>query len=181
MSGGAVFSDCGRYRYELWRRWDADLPTVMFIMLNPSKANAECDDPTIRKCKHYAMAWGYGSLLVGNLFAWRATKPFDLKAAGRAGKDLVGPCNEVAMEAMVKKSGKVIAAWGNDGSMKGRSDQLREKIADQGGLPLHAVQINATGEPRHPLYVRRNLRCDELIPETCWGFHRGLYERWKHA
>ena len=165
---GAAFSECYEYRYALWRRWDEGKPTVMFIMLNPSTADAESDDPTIRKCRRYAESWGYGSLLVGNLFAWRATDPDDLRAACVAGENTIGPGNDETLRVMARESKKVVVAWGNDGSMCGRSTQMREKIADLGSLGLYALHINMTGEPRHPLYVRRDLSCSELIPEACW-------------
>ena len=66
---GAIISDCGKYRYQLWRKWDPSLPVVLFIMLNPSQADASEDDPTIRRCINYAKSWGYGGIYVGNLFA----------------------------------------------------------------------------------------------------------------
>lgn len=178
---GAIFSECGYYRYALWRRWDETKRTVLFVMLNPSIADAKIDDNTIRKCKHYANSWGFGSLLVGNLFAWRATKPAKLKADGAACEDIVGPCNDRALEVMVKRSAKVIAAWGNDGSLKERSKKVRSKLMDQAALLLHALEINKTGEPRHPLYVRRDLRCDDLIPESCWKHRAARQERRKDA
>ena len=75
VPAGAVFSDDMVYRYRLWRTWDPDLPTCLFIMLNPSTADHEQNDPTIRRCLDFAKQWGYGQLLVGNLFALRATDP----------------------------------------------------------------------------------------------------------
>ena len=72
---GADFSECGRYRYKLWRTWDDVRPVVMFIMLNPSTADATADDPTIRRCIGFAHDWGYGGVRVGNLFAWRTPYP----------------------------------------------------------------------------------------------------------
>ena len=81
---GAAFSPCGRYRYKLWRVWDPARPLgcVMFLMLNPSTATDNEDDPTIRRCIGYARSWGYGGLYVGNLFAYRATDPRRLAASG---------------------------------------------------------------------------------------------------
>jgi hypothetical protein len=73
-SKSATISQCGLYRYDLWRRWDSSIPGVAFIGLNPSTADAEKDDPTIRKCVAYAKKWGFGSLCMLNLFAFRATQ-----------------------------------------------------------------------------------------------------------
>ena len=75
----ASFSRCGRYRYALWREWDASLPRVLFIGLNPATADAEKDDNTMKRCMHYAREWGFGSMAVANLFAWRTTWPTELK------------------------------------------------------------------------------------------------------
>src|SRR5262249_14212908 len=87
----AVISDCGRYRYSLTRRWgDAAEPRALFVMLNPSTADAEQDDPTIRRCIGFAKAWGMGSLEVVNLYALRATDPAALLSA----PDPIGPKND---------------------------------------------------------------------------------------
>ena len=164
MSGGAVFSDCGRYRYELWRRWDADLPTVMFIMLNPSKADAERDDPTIEKCLRFAECWGYGGLLVGNLFAWKATCPDELRTV--AGP--VGPLNGRALLDMASGADLVVAAWGNDGSLRGRSSVVQRMFAGR----LHFLKPNKTGEPAHPLYLPSDLRPVWLPFRHLFGSHQ---------
>ena len=81
MEKGATFSRCGRYRYSLWRRWEEDAPYVLWICLNPSTADAEEDDPTLRRCMGFAQDWGYGASYTANLFAWRATKPQDMMKA----------------------------------------------------------------------------------------------------
>ena len=81
MIGNAVISDCGRYRYHLWREWDATLPTVIWILLNPSTADASVPDPTLKKCIGFAKRWGFGSVVVRNLFCLRTPKPKVMKAA----------------------------------------------------------------------------------------------------
>ena len=73
METSAVLSPCRQYRYALWRKW-ADGPQVLFVMLNPSTADESVDDPTIRRCISFAKAWGFGSLSVGNLFAFNRMK-----------------------------------------------------------------------------------------------------------
>lgn len=72
---GAVISDDGRYRYRLWRTWAPELPRMAWIMLNPSTADAEVDDPTIRRCVGFAKREGCGGIEVVNLYAYRSTDP----------------------------------------------------------------------------------------------------------
>lgn len=150
---GAVFSPCGRYRYKLWRVWDPARPLgcVMFLMLNPSTATDAEDDPTIRRCSGYARSWGYGGLYVGNLFAYRATDPTELRRAA----DPVGPDNDRALLEMVAQCGLVVAAWSNHGARYGR--RVREVL----GLverPLYCLRSLRSGHPAHPLYQRRDIR-----------------------
>jgi hypothetical protein len=92
---GATFDPTGAYRYALWRVWDGNRPPLVFVMLNPSIADAERDDPTIRRCLGFACAWGYGALTVVNLFALRATCPHTLRRAA----DPVGPDNDEHLRA----------------------------------------------------------------------------------
>ena len=87
---GADFDPTGVYRYSLWREWDARAPAVAFVMLNPSTADAGKDDPTIRRCASFARSWGYGSLEVVNLFAYRASEPKRLRQT----PDPIGPAND---------------------------------------------------------------------------------------
>ena len=86
----AVFSPCRTYRYALSRVWAADKPYALFIGLNPSTADETLDDPTIRRCIDFAKRWGYGGLVMANLFAYRATNPSEMKAA----TDPVGVAND---------------------------------------------------------------------------------------
>jgi len=83
MKSHATFSPCRKYRYSLFRIWDEDKSLVLFIGLNPSTADEKEDDPTIRRCINFAKqwGWGYGGLIMGNLFSFRATQPSDLKQA----------------------------------------------------------------------------------------------------
>ncbi len=76
---GAIFSPCGKYRYVLWRKWEADGPYIMFIGLNPSTANADTDDPTIRRVVRFAKSWGYHGVYMLNLFAYVTPYPEELK------------------------------------------------------------------------------------------------------
>ncbi|MGB0514467.1 MAG: DUF1643 domain-containing protein [Wenzhouxiangellaceae bacterium] len=150
MRSGAHFSRCRRFRYALWREWDATRPVVMMIGLNPSTADATRNDPTIRRCIGFARDWGYGAVWVTNLFAFRATDPTDLKAA----PDPVGPRNDLWLRRTARRADALVAAWGNDGAMRGRSERVRAMF----GARLHVIRINASGEPAHPLYLPKRLQ-----------------------
>ena len=128
---GADFSDCGRYRYKLWRLWDDTRPEVMFIMLNPSTADATADDPTIRRCIGFARAWGYGGVRVGNLFAWRTPYPQALRSA----LDPIGRHNDSALCELAEGAALVVAAWGVHGMWLARSQTVRQRFT----RPLHAL------------------------------------------
>lgn len=141
----AVLSECGRYRYALWRdvgELDGE-GTVLFVMHNPSTANASEDDPTIRRCIRFARDWGFARLAVGNLYAWRATKPRDLLEAD----DPVGPENDEWLRRLVRGSELVVAAWGAQVNPATAAPTLR--LHDR----WRCLGVTAGGLPRHPLYV----------------------------
>jgi hypothetical protein len=142
----ATISSCGRFRYSLLRRW-GEGSTAVFVMLNPSTADASQDDPTIRRCVGFAKREGCGALVVVNLFAFRATSPAYIKAAS----DPVGPENDnYVMEALIDADGPAIAAWGVHGSYRGRDKALR-LLTD---VPLYCLSMTKAGAPGHPLYIR---------------------------
>jgi len=143
-SAGAIFSSCQKYRYLLWRQWAKQKPLITFIGLNPSTADAQTDDPTVQKCCHYAQNWGYGGLLLVNLFAYRSTD----RSVLRKIKHPVGPENDDYLQWAVAKSEKTVLAWGNDGLLQKRCTTIIKKIPDP-----HCLRINKTGQPAHPLYL----------------------------
>ena len=147
MQSGAEFSACGRYRYKLWRTWDAALAPVMFIMLNPSTADATRNDPTIRRCIGFARDWGYGGVRVGNLFAWRTPYPNTLRSA----PDPIGKENDTALRELAEGAALVVAAWGVHGAWQKRAQAFCREFTS----PLHALGITKSGEPAHPLRLRR--------------------------
>jgi hypothetical protein len=152
-AAGALFSDCLRWRYLLWRCWDAAKPAANFLMLNPSTADEEKLDPTCARARGYAERWGYGALVVTNVFAWRATDPAAMKAA----TDPVGPENDSAILRAARETALVVCAWGNHGAHLERSARV-VALLKRRGVPLHALRLNASGEPAHPLYLGGNLR-----------------------
>lgn len=151
MKTGAIFSDDTVYRYALWRVWDDSLPLVLFVMLNPSTADAELDDPTIRRVVGFAKAWGYGGAVVVNLFGFRATSPKVLKTAA----DPVGPDNDRYIREFCPPGTPVICAWSQDGSFKNRGNEVYGLIRECGGVPYYLKLTKA--EPWHPLYLPASL------------------------
>ncbi|MEI8668573.1 MULTISPECIES: DUF1643 domain-containing protein [Pseudoalteromonas] len=149
MKNTAELSECRKYRYALWRTWDATKPIVMFIGLNPSTADENNDDPTLIRCINFAKFWGYGGVCMSNLFAYRATEPRDMKAA----KDPIGSNNDAWLTKLSNDAQLVICAWGNDGSFLKRSKQILELMPN-----LNYLKLNKSGEPAHPLYLSAKLK-----------------------
>jgi len=149
---GARFSRCRKWRYLLWRRW-ADGPVANFLMLNPSTADEVKLDPSCMRARLYAERWGFGALIVTNLFAWRATDPDEMKAA----RDPVGLQNDGAILQAAKEADLVVCAWGNHGAHLGRSIKVLELLS-RNKAALHALRLNGSGEPAHPLYLPGALR-----------------------
>jgi hypothetical protein len=158
-SSGASFSECLKYRYNLWRRWTKG-PTCVWIMLNPSTADEFQNDPTIERCERRSRNMGYAAVEVVNLFAFRATNPADMMAKA----DPVGPENDQAILAAISGASLVICAWGNHGAHLGRSRQVKHLIIKSGATPHH-LGLTSLGEPRHPLYV------DYGVNPTPWRDH----------
>ena len=149
---GAQFSACRRWRYLLWRRWDPARPVANFLMLNPSTADEWKLDPSCTRARLYAERWGYGALIVTNIFGWRATDPQAMKAV----RDPVGRGNDRAILRAASESAIVVCAWGNHGAHRGRSDAIR-KLLGKAGIEARVLRMNAGGEPAHPLYLPARL------------------------
>ncbi len=149
MSNNAATLSADRiYRYTLTREVDmfGNGEAAMFLMLNPSTADETEDDPTIRRCIGFARRWGYSTLHVANLFAFRATSPADLKMAS----DPIGPDNDRHLVELAERSGVRVAAWGVHGELMGRSSAVKRLV---GRFGLKALGFTKDGHPRHPLYV----------------------------
>lgn len=165
-SSGAIFSDCRKYRYTLWRRWglfgrqsnhpefvdEADM--VAFIGLNPSTADERIDDPTIRRCIGFAKQWGFGGMVMLNAFAYRATDPKVMKEQAEP----IGEWNDEAIHAVTRLCGKVICCWGNHGTWMNRNERLHEILPN---LACHLGQTK-TYQPKHPLYLSSNTEPSDI-------------------
>ena len=145
----ASFSSCRTYRYSLSRIWDKQKKFVLFIGLNPSTADEEVDDPTIRRCSGYAQKWGYGGFIMVNLFAYRTTLPSNLKKV----KYPIGKNNDKYIVKLSKKADITVAAWGNNGNLYRRNKQVLSLIPN-----LMCLKVNKSGQPAHPLYLKKDLK-----------------------
>ncbi|WP_107718508.1 MULTISPECIES: DUF1643 domain-containing protein [unclassified Novosphingobium] len=150
---GAIISPCGAYRYRLERRTGGDQITAV-IMVNPSTADAEKDDATIRKLLGFGQRNGWGRVIVGNLFAYRAT---DVRELART-DDPVGPENDAHLRWMIGQAKKVICAWSPVSKQpqiwRGLRWRAITNIAQPLGIPLYSIgQPAQCGHPKHPLML----------------------------
>lgn len=168
---GATISADERYRYRLWRGWEwgpddmkegynwrggeyGDPLSCVFIMLNPSKADARQDDPTIRRCASFARRARFFRMDIINLFAHRATNPQELLALGH-GDDPVGVDNQRQVEMALSLAGLIVCAWGAHGGHLSQDETMLGWVqeANQGRAPIRCLGLTKGGFPRHPLYL----------------------------
>ncbi len=140
MKTGAELSSCRRYRYALWRTWDEEKGRILFIGLNPSTADETVDDPTIRRCISYARQWGYGGIVIGNLFAYRSPHPRNLRQCA----DPVGPQNDRWLRKLRRQADLVVAMWGNGGAYRGRAGEVLPWFPK-----LMCLRLTGQGQPHH--------------------------------
>lgn len=152
-ASGAAFSRCRQWRYLLWRCWDPAKPAANFLMLNPSTADEFRLDPSCTRARNFAERWGYGALIVTNLFGWRATDPAEMKAA----RDPVGRGNDAAILRAAREAALVVCAWGNHGAHRERASMVLSLLRSH-GVKLHFLRRNGNGIPAHPLYLPRTLK-----------------------
>lgn len=151
MTNACTFSPCRRYRYTLEHVMDPLLPPrrVMWIGLNPSTADEQQLDPTLRRIRGFSQAWGFTAFVMTNVFAYRATRPEDMKAQ----KDPVGVDNDLWLERMAGDCEVVVAAWGKHGAHAGRAEDVVKKLSSLPRPGLLCLGTNGDGSPKHPLYV----------------------------
>lgn len=157
----AFLSPCGTYRYTLSRWWTSehDHPLVV-IGLNPSTADGEKDDPTIRRCMGFAKAWGHTGLIMVNLFAWRATSPKDMKRAAKDGRDVIGlhHNDQHLVSACSPRGRTVLCAWGLHGTLQDRGRAVWRLL--RGYTPeakLVHFGLTENGQPLHPLFMPKDM------------------------
>lgn len=155
MESGANISSCGKYRYFLWRRWGPPgagswmADAALWVMFNPSTADAEHDDATIRRCIAFSKAWGCVGLCAVNLFAMRTTSPKVLRAA----TDPIGPLNNITLVTYANITFKhKVGAWGANGGHNAR-DKVIEEIFSK--VELSCLGTTQNGQPKHPLRLSK--------------------------
>lgn len=151
MQGSAIISEDGRYRYLLTRQWDMSKPTMTFVMLNPSTADATREDATTRNCIAIARQNGCGAILLVNLFAVRSKDPtqvntFKNPIGGKQADDMI--------RFAASRADKIVVAWGNNGPVinKQRIGDVLRLLRNWHGQ-LHTLGLTAAGEPTHPRFI----------------------------
>jgi hypothetical protein len=148
ITRAARISPDGVYRWWLTRRWAYTGPGVHFVMLNPSTADGSEDDATIRRVTRFARDWGFSSVVVTNLFSYRATDPKRLRDAA----DPVGPRTVDVILTAASLSSYTVCAWGSNPLAREWSATVLRKLTDA-GTDLRALRIGRNGSPWHPLYL----------------------------
>lgn len=145
---GANISECGLYRFKLWRIWDEEKPKVLFVMHNPSKADWYNDDPTIRRCIGFAKSWGCGGLYVGNLSPYRATNPKDMLKVDFCA---LFPLENIRHINEMKRLCQIhVLAYGNP--------IIKDSIPEFIDKDWYCISMTKQGNPGHPLFLRSDLR-----------------------
>ncbi len=151
MTNPCIFSPCRKYRYRLLHEWSDMFSTpraIMWIGLNPSTADEEKLDPTLKRIRGFSRAWGYDRFIMANAFAYRATKPPDMLKQ----KDPVGPENDRILLECAAEVDKIVVVWGNDGSRFGRDRQVMD-LLKKSRKKIFCLGRNDDGSPCHPLYL----------------------------
>jgi hypothetical protein len=146
----AVFSPCRTWRYVLRRRW-APGPVVAFILLNPSTADEDENDPTVTRCIDFAKRWGFAGLVLGNIFALCATDPAELYEHANP----IGPDNDDWLDKIVAEAeGCVVLGWGMHGDHMDRGARVLSQLPRYNAdIAMKAFVRTKGGQPGHPLYI----------------------------
>jgi hypothetical protein len=169
ISSTALFSDDNLYRFHLSRVWDQSLPKICWMMLNPSTADAEKLDPTLTRCFGYSMQWGFGSMDVVNIFAYRATSPKDMMAVsdpvGFGIKTAGSPVDNNGFLTLIPGvSALTVVGWGIHGEYKDRYKEIAALFKLR-NLSVKCLGVTKNGQPRHPLYLAKD------TPLEDWRLH----------
>lgn len=152
----ALFSNDEKYRYILERVWNGAEKRILFIMLNPSTADAKKNDPTVKRCCDFAKMWGYGTIVVANLFAYRSTHPESLVTIDNP----IGPENMEHIRKAMDSADTIVAAWGNNvlPNFHMHTVYAVNDYAKKIGKDIMCLGITDSGQPSHPLYIKADTR-----------------------
>lgn len=146
-----IFSSNRKYRYVLQRIWNLNKPALMVIGLNPSTANEHKNDRTVTRCINYAKKWGFGSLYMMNLFAYRSTNYKNMINHHQP----IGIYNNFWIDKVAKRSGLILCAWSNHGGYLDQDKKIKQTLKNRN---LYCLNINNSGQPKHPLYCHGDLQ-----------------------
>lgn len=149
QGGGNGAIIVGAYRYLLWRTWNERRPHLLWILLNPSTADGETDDQTLRRCIAFSQAWQYGGLEIVNLFAFRTSRPQDVRKIA----DPVGPDNDHYIAAAAARAVDIVVAWREGGAYQQRDRAVLALLAQCATPHLFCLGTVQSGRPRHPLRI----------------------------
>lgn len=155
--GTAITSSTDEYRYLLTRTWDPALSPICFVMLNPSTADAERNDPTIRRCIGFAASWGFGTLIVVNLYAYKTARPGELLLV----EDPCGPENDAYIAYGIRSAQRTVFAWGCHSASSARSYCVTPMVTSP-----YCLGKTRDGDPKHPLYVPATTKPIAFKPDT---------------
>lgn len=170
----AIFSPDRIYRYALYRNLrelrsygeDIESRRALFIMMNPSTADEEKLDPTLTRCRNFALGWGCTDMYIANCFAYRTPYPRELRAAAKRGHDIVGPENDRWIETLTDavlnrdlQPGLVVCAWGPGAEIDGRAHRVLE-ILRVNSVPAQCLGRSKSGAPRHPLMLANSAQLE---------------------
>jgi len=168
MIRSAAISRCGQYRWWLKRAW-SDGPAIVWVMLNPARADDERDDPTIRRVIHFSKSWGFGSATVVNLYPFRSTRPAECRGWTASGPTAVRKHmreNDCAVAEAVLGAGSIVAAWGTVPWARERAELLAVDLTRAKAPPLQCLGTTADGSPLHPMARGRKRVPDDRQPMT---------------
>ena len=157
---GCIFSECRKYRYVLKRIWIPKKGFVVFVCLNPSTADENFDDNTVVRCIGYASSWGYGGMIMLNLFGYISTDRSVLQDV----YDPIGPDNDKHIQEWSQNAGLTVAAWGNDGALMNRGINVMKMLKEP-----HYLALTKNNHPWHPLYLKKDLKPIKFYNSKIWN------------
>lgn len=147
---GAIFSSCGNYRYRLWRIWDKTKPIVGFVCLNPSTANSDANDPTVRRIKGFTNKWRYGGFILINLYSLISTNPKALISTMFP----LGPLHRKHVQYACWRCDYIVCAWGTFPEAQKMVNTTINTLKHYGHDRLYAIKLSKDNIPMHPLYLK---------------------------